>query len=352
MAEETLTAAVLGLGKDGRHLLEAARATGDFQIKAVADQDPQLAERAAADFHCEPYTDYRQLIVQNQLDCLFVAADIHLCDEHLRTALKKRFNVLKLPPPARNFEEALEYVRLAQTEQVQLAIANPARFRSSYQKAHTLLTEGQIQQVGLITATCSGGSLDRPAWYTDPKLAGGGVLLHDCYQIIDQILWNLPIPQQVYALTTNQAPDKQQRLYLTEDTAVVSMKFTDALTANLVATRRGNAGPAETALRIYGKEALLCVTDNQVTLSTGIGQDDQLWQYEESGQDVMVRLLARFAQSVRTPDEYPLVSSGAENLANMAVLESAYLSGRTGFPEEPARILRLTGNPTGTGTSI
>jgi len=352
MAEETLTAAVLGLGKEGQHLLEAARATGDFQIKAVADPDPQRAERAAADFHCEPYTDCRQLIVQNQLDCLFVAADIHLCEEHLKAALKKRFNVLKLPPPARDFEEALEYARLAESKQVQLAIANPARFRSSYQKAHTLLTEGRIPQVCLITADCSAGNLDRPAWYADPKLAGGGVLLHDCYQIIDLILWNFPIPQQVYALTTNQAPDKQQRLYLTEDTAVVSMKFTDALMANLVATRRRDAEPGETTLRIYGKDTLLCVTDNQVTLRTGTDQDDETWQYEEDGQDAMVRLLARFAQSVRTPDTHPLISSSAENLANMAVLESAYLSGRTGFPEEPARILRLTGNPSGTATSI
>ena len=144
MAEEILTAAVLGLGKDGQRLLEAAQAAGDFQIKAVADQDQQRAERMAADFRCEPYTDYRQLIVQNQFDCLFVAADIHLCDEHLKTAIRRGFDVLKLAPPARNFEEALEYVRLAETEKVRFAIANPARFRSSYQKARTLLAEGHV----------------------------------------------------------------------------------------------------------------------------------------------------------------------------------------------------------------
>ena len=352
MAEETLTAAVLGLGKEGQRLLEAARATGEFQIKAVADQDQQHAERAAADFQCEPYTDYRQLIVQNQLDCLFVAADIHLCDDHLKTALKKGFSVLKLAPPARDFEEILEYVRLAESEGAQFAIANPARFRSSYQKARALLAEGQIKQVSLITAHGTIGNADRPAWYTDPKLAGGGVLLHDCHQIIDQILWNFPIPQQVYALITNQAPDKQQRLYLTEDTAVVSMKFTEALVANIVAARRGDVGPSETSLKIYGKEAIVSVTDSTVTLSTAAQQKGQTWHYEESEPDVMERLLSSFAHSIRTPDDHPLVSSGAENLANMAVFESAYLSGRTGFPEEPARILRITGNSSGTGTSI
>lgn len=352
MAEQTLTAAVLGLGKAGQCLIEAVGATHDFQVKAVADQDQQQADRVARELGCESYTDYRQLIVQNQLDCLLVAADIHQCDEHLKTALKKRFHVLKLAPPARDFEETLEHVRLADAEDVHFAIANPARFRSSYQKAHALLSEGQIRQVFLITAQANISNHDRPAWYTDPKLAGGGVLLHDCHQIIDQILWNFPIPQQVYALTTNQAPDKQQRLYLTEDTAVVSMKFTDALMGNIVATRRGEAASDETSLKIYGRDSVLTVNDTQVTVrSTGEGED-QSWEFEESDQEALERLLSSFARSVRAPGEYPLVSSGAENLANMAVFESAYLSARTGFPEEPTRILRLTGNPSGTATSI
>ena len=94
MAEQMLTAGILGLGGTGRLLLESARQTGQFLIKAVADQDQQQVEKTAAELPCEPYTDYRQMIVQNQLDCLLVAADIHLCDEHLKTAIRKKFHVL------------------------------------------------------------------------------------------------------------------------------------------------------------------------------------------------------------------------------------------------------------------
>ena len=352
MADETLTAAVLGLGQDGQHILEAARVSGGFQIKAVADQDQQQAERAGTEHQCDWYTDYRQLIVQNQVDCLLVAADIHLCDEHLKTAIKKRFNVLKLAPAARDFEEALELVRLAKAEQTIFAIANIARFRPSYEKARMLLSQGQPAQPFLVAADCTVSRVDRPAWYTDPKLAGGGVLLHDCYQIIDQILCNFPIPQQVYALTTNQAPDKQQRLYLTEETAVVSMKFTDALTGNIVATRRHDACASETSLRVYGKDRVLTVSDDRVTLLGGDAAEDEQWEYEESEEETLARLLSSFGESVRSAGAQPATSSGAENLRNMALLESAYLSARTGFPEEPARILRITGNPSGTATSI
>ena len=64
------------------------------------------------------------------------------------------------------------------------------------------------------------------------------------------------------------------------------------------------------------------------------------------------RLLTSFARSVRAPAEHPLHGSGADHLRNVALLEAAYLSAKTGFPEEPARILRLAGNLSLTGTEI
>jgi predicted dehydrogenase len=341
MATETLTAAVLGLDQKGWLLLDAASRAGCFEIKAVADQDPQKVGKAAAKYKCEPYTDYRQLIVQNQLDCLLLSTDIHAYGEHLKTAIKRKFNILKLAPPARNFEEASEYVQMAQSEKVKFAVANPARFSPSFITAHELILQGHIEHVYLITGYCSIAVADRPSWYDDPKLAGGGVLMHDCYPLIDQVLWSFPVPAQVYALNTNGAPDKQQRLYLTEDTSVVSLRFTDALVGNITATRRNEVGPNEMSVKIYGKDALLTVTENLVTLNTPTGRDNQRWQYGQDDQDTMRRLLSCFARSITNPQEPSLVTTAAEGLNNMAVLESAYLSARTGFPEEPARILQL-----------
>jgi hypothetical protein len=66
----------------------------------------------------------------------------------------------------------------------------------------------------------------------------------------------------------------------------------------------------------------------------------------------MARLLGSFALSVLGRDEHPLVSSLAENLRNMAVLQSAYLSARTGIPEEPLRILQMAGSLSGAGARV
>jgi predicted dehydrogenase len=341
MTEIKLKTAVLGLNERGLHLLEAAKTVDCLEIQAVADKDPNLAEKIGGAWQCAFYDDYRQLVIQHQLDCLLVAAPIHSCDEYVRMAMKKKFNVLKLAPPARNFEEAAEFVRLAEEEKIQFAVANPSRFAHRFQALRQVLEENKIEQIFLLTVFCKVGDEAQPGWQTDPKLAGGGVLLHDCYRIVDQIVLSFGMPQQVYSLKTNQAQDKQQRLYLTEDTAIVTMKFSDMFSGSFIASRRAGAGPKEEFLRLYGKDKILAVSDTKLALSDGLGRVSEESQYSDDPLVCTTELLKDFARSVLSPDKNKLASSGRENLKNMAVIESAYLSARTGFPEEPGRILQM-----------
>lgn len=341
MGEGKLKTAVLGLSERGLGLLEAAQGVESLEIQAVADKDTNLAEKAAAEANCAFYDDYRQLIIQNQLDCLLVAAPMHSCDEYVRMAMKKRFNVLKLAPAARDFEEAAEFVRLADEQGIQFAIANPSRFARRFVALRRFLQEGKIEQIFLMNVFCNAGDHERSGWQTDPKLAGGGVLLHDCYRIVDQVVWNFGMPQQVYSLSTNQAQDKQQRSYLTEDTAIVTMKFGDTFIGSFVAVRRAGTGPEEVFLRLYAKDRILTVGERRVTLSDGSGEVREEMECDDDERGCVEESLESFAGSVRSPGEHELISSGRENLKDMAVIESAYLSARTGFPEEPGRILQL-----------
>jgi len=336
-----LNTAILGLNSGGQLLLEASEALDCLEVQAVADKDTNLAEKIAGQYKCAAYDDYRQLIIQNQLDCLLVAAPMHSCDEYVRTAMKKKFNVLKLAPAARDFEEAAEFVRLAEEHQIQFAIGNPSRFARSFVKLRRYLEEGKIEHVFLLTAFCNLGDQPQPGWLTDPKLAGGGVLLHDCYRMIDQVISNFDMPQQVYSLNTNKAQDKQQRLYLTEDTAIVSMKFSDTFIGNLIASRRAGAGPKEEFLKVYGKDIILTAGDTHLTVSDGLGRIGEEIKCDGDELACTTELLENFAGSILSPATNKLCSSGRENLKNMAVIESAYLSARTGFPEEPARILQM-----------
>lgn len=350
MSDGKLDTAVLGLNPSGQLLLKASEAVDCLRIQAVADKDTILTEKTADQYQCAAFDDYRQLIIQHQLDCLLVAAPIHSCDEYVRMAMKKKFNVLKMAPAARDFEEAAEFVRLADEYHIQFSIANPSRHARSNVELQKLLEEEQDNHVFLLTASCNHGDHPQPGWQTDPKLAGGGVLLHDCYQIVDQIVLNFGIPEQVYSLNINQAQDKQQRLYLTEDTAVVTMKFNDTFIGNLIATRRAGAGPKEQLLKLFAKDKILCVSDTLLTISDGLGETVKKLKYDDDELFCITELLKSFALSILLPEKNKLHSSGRENLKDMAVIESAYLSARTGFPEEPGKILQMV--PFGTEKTI
>ncbi|MFA5240473.1 MAG: Gfo/Idh/MocA family oxidoreductase [Phycisphaerae bacterium] len=340
MSESKLKTAVLGLDSKGLLLLEAALKTDYFAIAAVADKDTKLAERTALKYNCTGYDDYRRLIIQNQFDCLLVAGAIHTCDEYVKMAVKKKTNILKLAPLARNFQEAVELARLADDENVKFAVANPGRFAGSFLALRDFLQQNQNEQFFFTTAFCSAGSEGIGDWQTDPKLAGGGVLLHNCYEIIDQIVWNLATPEMVYCLNTNTAGDRQQRSYLTEDTAVVTMKFTDSFFGNLTASSKV-FGKEQKILKLYGKDKILTASNAQFVISDGAEQTSEKSEYDDDEFARHTALLKNFALSILSPDNNKLCSSARENLNNMAVIEAAYLSARTGMPEEPGKILKM-----------
>jgi len=358
MGYNKLKAAILGLNTNGRLLLEAARNAGNFEIEAVADTDTILAEKTAEEFQCASFDDYRQLLTTmdahtpDEPRCLLVAANMHSCEEYIRMAIKKKFHVLKFPPPSRDFEETAELVRLSEEEETKFAIANSDRFAKGSIALREFLEQGKIEQIFLMTVFCSYSNQQYHNWQTDPKLAGGGVLLHNCYRIIDRIVSNFGVAQQVYSQQTNQAHDRQQRSYLVEDTTVVTLKFSDTFIGNIIASRRGGLGPEQESIHLYGHDKILTLDKNKLTLCDGSGEICEECKFEDDPKTCMTQLLQNFASSILEPEGNQLSCSARDNLKNMAVIESAYLSARTGFPEEPNKILQRQSGVPGIQTKI
>jgi predicted dehydrogenase len=346
MNKGKLKTAVLGLAGKGQELLESAWQSEYYHLQAVADSDAELAQRLAKRYDCEHYSDYRQLIIQNQFDALLVTAPSHTCFEHIQAAMKKKFNVLKLAPAGPNFDQAAQLVKLAENEGVKFGVVNLRRLAESYRVAQDYVIQNRLEQIYLVTAFCAFPQRGDESWRSDPELAGGGVLLYPCYEMVDRIIANFSIPQQVYSLNLNQAPDKRQRSYLTEEVAVMTMKFSDRLIGNLVASEV--FGSVLQVLRIYGKEKYLAVTDEKLTICDHLGNVLEEFLYEYNDRQLTIQLLDNFAGSILSPGDIQLCCEAAGNLPTMALIEAAYLSARTAMPEEPERVLQRT-RPTPAG---
>ncbi|GAH35844.1 unnamed protein product [marine sediment metagenome] len=118
------------------------------------------------------------------------------------------------------------------------------------------------------------------------------------------------------------------------------MKFTDTFFGNLIASKA--FGPKQKFLKLYGKDKTLTASDTQFNISDGLGRVSEELEYDDDELCCMRKLLENFALSILLPDKNKLCSSGGENLRDMAVIESAYLSARTGMAEEPGKILKIS----------
>jgi predicted dehydrogenase len=345
MGEARLKSAILGLNEEGLELLDAIDSVGQaggFDIVAVADREVKLAENVAKRYDCAFFDDYRQLVVQNQLDVLFVAEPLHVCDEQVVAAMKKNFHIVKSGPPGLDFEQLAELSRQACKQKVRLITVNCSRFMPTLKLLFEYVQSEGVENFHLITAVCNlpkRPDNDSERWLNDPQLAGGGVLLRNAYEIIDQIVRNFGIPQQVYSLNTNVAPDKQQRLSITEDTVIAAMKFSDTLICNLIASRI--IGPAYRGLRLYSKDKYLTVTETDFTVFDSLGEIIQQSNHTTSRADALVAMLENVALVLQSEDKNAIFADENTDLNNIAVIESAYLSAKTSMPEDPVRILEM-----------
>ena len=345
MTERTLKIAAIGLTEPALGLLDIASESGLYVIAAAADTRQARLDMCERKFECPVFTDYRQLMIATEADFLLFGEPTHQCVEFIQLALQEEFNVLKTLPPALNFSQLTELYRLAKKHKRIFITMQNGRFRLPFEhiRNHLIKTNRKDDHFWhLVSAVCHvpmGEPDTEMRWLNDPNMAGGGVLLHNCYDLIDELLLCFGLPQKVYALTINQAPDRQQRMSLTEDTAVVTMQFTDSLIAQICASR--TLGPARRHLRVHGKQQHLTATEEEVVLYDNGGALLEQKTYAADDLSSQKRMMENLATSFQNPDTCQLYPSHGFDLKTMAVIEAAYLSTRTGMAEDPGRILGL-----------
>jgi predicted dehydrogenase len=341
MALTKLKTAVVGVDEAGQALLDGLLRLGDiFELSAVADASIDAANPVARKHQVSGYDDLRQMLIQKDLDVIVSSGPLHASVDHLHAAMKKGCHILRCPPSARSYGEAAELFKTADAANVLYAVARSWRYRQAARSMRSYLEKHADEQFYLVEAWCSSSAQPAQVWQKDPQLAGGGVVLYLSYPLIDQIRSIFGMPQQVYALCTNQAPDRKQRRALTEDTAIVTMRFDDRLIGKLIAGR--TARPEGWLIRVYGRNSQVSLSEKGFTARNSDGDVLEEVPAGETPESLIDTTLRYFGMAIVQEDFRPFESEPSEIMGNMAIIQAAYLSDRTGMPEEPARIASIT----------
>jgi predicted dehydrogenase len=339
-----LKTASLGLGRRAPELLDLACSTGLYEIISVADSVLTNAEQFAQKYNCTAFDDYRQFVLQNDIDVLIVAEPLYKCAEYVRTAINKKCNIIKLVPAATNFELAAELINLAEKNNVKYITAAPARFAPGFERLCDYLKTIDHRQLCFVNVCALFGSNFfqpiAPDQQADAKLSGGGVLLNDCFELLSLIIENFSLPQQIYALMTSRTADRKAKQYLSEDTATASLVFSDGLIGTFLAVNQ--AGSNNTApVRIYGAQQSIIATPNRLAVIDSTGAIINENKYPLKPEKCITEMFIDIGRALLEPDKYKLRNNWQLDLATMALIEAAYLSAKTGTSESPRRFVEM-----------
>jgi len=341
MPEATLPTAVIGVGDAGGDILAALGQVDCVRIVGVADRDPAAAEQAGKRFGVPAYTDNRSLLAETRPQAIFLAVPPAVALDIVAACAARSIHVWKAPPLARSLDEGLAIVRRMEQAGLKLAVGTHRRFADGYRTASRL--RGKVGQVFLATAHYTFNWGPHLGWRGDRASAGGGALIEVGYHPLDLLVWMLGLPEVVFGLSTcgyrpGQTGPEGQLLpvYDTDDTAALLLRYPGDCVATVVTSRR--TGPMSEALSVHGRDGSIAATADMCLLRD---VDGNLLDRTESSASPLTarrRQVTEFAKAVLS-DAKTYECSARENLLNLALIEAAYLSSRTGQGESPRRLL-------------
>ncbi len=304
----------------------------EVEIFAVCDKIKNKAQWVAERHKIKhSFNDIDDLLKLEEIDAVDICTPTFSHAPLAHAALSAGKHVLVEKPMARNYDEAKKMVDAAKKYQRMLMVAMNVRFRPDAITLKTFTEKGELGEIFY----CKTGWLQKKeklvprSWLSQKEKAGGGVFMDLGIQMLDVGLWLMGNhkAESVKATTYN----KITRLDVEDSAAVfihlengatltVEVSWTllfenDFFYTNIFGT---NGGALLNPLRIH-KELhgnLVNVTPSKPESTKNL--------YQKSYENEIVH----FVECLRKGGDF--ISSGAENLERLRIVDAVYQSAKTG----------------------
>lgn len=308
---------VIGAGGIGNAHLRAYAAWSELcEIIAIADVDFAVAQTKASRYHATAFADHRTMLDQCKLDAVSICTPPKW---HLPIALdaaERGIACLCEKPPARTLAETEAMVAAFERSGAILQFAFCHRFHEPIRQVQELIGADKLGRIVQIYNRF-GFRFERAAssWFTDPDVAGGGVLIDTLVHSIDIFRVLAGEIEHLEAAVSTTLPVS------VEDTASLQVVSRSGVIGSLHCSWVTPVSEAE--IRVWGTEgeAIVDYTSSDGARYRQVGELD--WTVLPArAPDRFVLQAAHFLNCVlhRRP---PCVSA-ADGLAVMRAVEAAY----------------------------
>jgi predicted dehydrogenase len=269
------------------------RAYADMiKVTAVADVMDQTGRRRAAELDAVAYLDFRQMILEADLDAVDICLPHYLHAEAIIAAAEAGKHVLCEKPLCLTVQEA-DRVRLAiEAAGVTLMCAHNQLFLPPVAKARELLDQGILGTVYEVRTTDSFYNDFDPenmGWRAAAATSGGGELIDTGYHPT-YLMLHLAGGSPVEA--TALLSQHRLRFMDGEDSAQVLVRFDNGVVGQLVTSWAYDPPPGTEKLSVVGERGSL-LSDGRSLVVTLRGSDSQTYDFEDV--DTYVSEIGHFA---------------------------------------------------------
>lgn len=332
-AHERLRLGIIGVGIIGQgHAKRLTAEDSPADLVAVADQNPEAAQKIAAEHGVEAASDVTALLAREDIDAVIIAVPSGLHAEVAIQALEAGKHVF-LEKPIEVTVAAADRIRAAEKRSGKvLTIASQRRFAAENQFLKQIIEEGRLGRITSATIEVplwrSQEYYDSGAWRGTWELDGGGALMNQGVHLVDLTLWLLGEVEELFAHTGLLAHERIE----VEDTVTVTARLLSGAQLTFQATTAAY-GNLPIRMNLMG-DAGSIVTEHERVVH--MHSRDGLELPEFTPRDILREGLIDFVTAVQQGTA-PLISS-AEARAAVAFIEAVYESGRTGRPVRPAAL--------------
>jgi len=200
-----LRAGIIGLGKMGLSHQSIANAHPDIQLTSVCDTSTYVLDILSKYTGVKTYSNYKSMLAEDALDCVFVATPSRYHAEVVTAALERNLHVFCEKPFALDPTTGYRLADLAERKRLVNQVGYHYRFVAAFNEAKRLLDQQLIGEPHHIRAEACGPVVLRPTGSTwrSQRSEGGGCLFDYSCHAIDLVNYLVGRPIAVSGSTLN-----------------------------------------------------------------------------------------------------------------------------------------------------
>ena len=233
---------IIGCGMIANFHARAIADISDAKLVACYNRTAPKADKLAAEFGCEAYTDLEQMLSRDDLDVVTICSPSGAHMEPCLAAAQAGKHVIVEKPLDVTLERCDAMIEACNKAGVKLATIFPSRFHRSSKLMKQAVEGGRFGKLTLGDAYVkwfrTQEYYDSGAWRGTWQLDGGGALMNQAIHSVDLLLWLMGPAIEVVGHTATLAHERIE----VEDVATATIRFANGALGVVEATTAGFPG--------------------------------------------------------------------------------------------------------------